>query len=135
MFSFDPTAGHLVITDNVLKALLTDRAKRQVIIEQPAQQLPPVTVDAVLQSGVIQASSVGPVQETDQRLKPLAAIRKPGHHSQLAQRAGGVVVISDRTITTTAPERQDFTTPRVKFNNTGVEIGGHVGHLRGRRRT
>ena len=134
MIALDPTASHLVITNNRLQALLTDRAEREMVIKQPSQQLPPVTVKTLLQASVIQASSVGPVHETDQRLELLTAgsepIRRP-----LAALAAGVAVLSDCTITTTAPERQDFAHRRVKFPRTGVEIGGHVGHLRGRRWT
>jgi hypothetical protein len=131
----DPTARHPLITDDLIKALLTDRPQRQMVIQQPAQQLPPVTADALLQPGVIKTSSVGPVQKTDQRLELLTARSEPIRHSQLAALAAGVAIFSDCTITTMAPERQDFTHRRVKFTSTGVEIGGHVGHLRGRQRT
>jgi hypothetical protein len=131
----DPTARHPLITHDLIKALLTDRPQRQMIIQQQAQQLPPVTVKALLKPGVIQASRVGPVKEPDQRLELLTTRSKPCHHSRLAEQATGVAILSDCTITTTPPERQDFTHRRVKFTSTGVEIGGHVGHLRGRRRT
>jgi hypothetical protein len=96
------------------------------IIQQPAQQLSPVTADALLKLGVIQASRVGPVKEPDQRLELRTTRSKPCHHRQLAALAASVAILSDCTITTTAPERQDFTHRRVKFTSTGVEIGGHV---------
>jgi len=94
------------------------------VIEQLAQQLPPVTVKTLLKPGVIHASSVGPVHKTDQRLELLTARSEPHHHSRLA--AAGVAVRCDCTIITTAPERQDFAHRRVKLTSTGVEIGGHV---------
>lgn len=125
MISFDPTAGHLIVPDNLRQALLADRAEREVVIKQPAQKLPPVTVKTLLQASVIQASSVGPVHETDQRLELLTARSEPIRRP-LAALAAGVAVLSDCTITTTAPERQDFAHRRVKFPRTGVEIGGHV---------
>jgi len=75
---------------------------------------------------MIKTSSIGPIQKTDQRLELLTTRSKPIRHSQLATLAAGVTVLSDCTITTTAPERQDFTHRRVKFTSTGVEIGGHV---------
>jgi len=122
----DPTARHPLITDNRVETLLTDGPQRQMIIQQPAQQLPPVTADALLQPGVIQASRVGPVKEPDQRLELLTTRSKPIRHSQLPTLTAWVTVRSDCTITTTAPERQDFTHRRVNFTSTGVEIGGHV---------
>jgi hypothetical protein len=126
MIRFDPTAGHLIVPDNLRKALLADRAQREVVIKQPAQKLPPVTVKTLLQASVIQTSRVGPVHETDQRLELLTAGSEPSRRSRLAALAASVAVLSDRTITTTAPERQDFAHRRVKFTSTGVEIGGHV---------
>ena len=126
MITFDPAAGHLVITDNRVQALLTDRAQREVVIKQPAQQLPPVTVKTLLKLGMFQASGVGPVHEADQRLELLTARREPFHHSRLAALAVGVAAQFDCTIITAAPERQDFAHRRVKFPSTGVEIGGHV---------
>jgi hypothetical protein len=75
---------------------------------------------------VIKTSSVGPVHEADQRLELLTASSEPNRYSRLAERATGVAVRWDCTITTTAPERQDFAHRRVKFTSTGVEIGGHV---------
>jgi hypothetical protein len=125
MMLFDPSAGHLVITDNRVQTLLTDRTEREMVIKQPAQQLPAVTVKALLQPRVIHASRIGPVHEADQRLELLTASSEPIHR-RLAALTAGVAIPSDCTITTTAPERQDFTHRRVKFNSTGVEIGGHV---------
>jgi hypothetical protein len=66
---------------------------------------------------------VHPVQEADQRLQLLSAGGK-------AARTLGAC-----NILTAPPGRQDFTTRGVKFATTGVEIGGHAGHLRGRRQT
>src|ERR1700687_5533263 len=94
------------------------------VIKQPAQKLPPVAVETLLKPGVIKTSGVGPVQEANQRLELLTTRSEPIH--RLAERAAGVAVLFDCTITTTAHERQDFTHRRVKFNSTGVEIGGHV---------
>jgi hypothetical protein len=48
MITFDPTAGHLIVPDNLGKALLTDRAQREMVLKQPAQKLPPVTVKTLL---------------------------------------------------------------------------------------
>ena len=96
------------------------------VIKQPAQKLPPVAVQTLLRPGVIKVSGVGPVQEANQRLELLTTRSEPIHHRRLAERAAGVAVLCDCTITTTAPERQDFTHRRVKFNSTGVEIGGHA---------
>jgi hypothetical protein len=94
------------------------------VIKQPAQQLAPVTIETLLKPGVIKTSSVGPVHETDQRLELLTARSEPNRW--LAERAAGVSGISDCTVTTTPPERQDFAHRRVKFTSTGVEIGGQV---------
>ena len=74
---------------------------------------------------MIHASRVGPVHETDQRLELLTAGSEPIRRRLAALAAAGAV-LSARTITTTAPERQDFAHRRVKFTSTGVEIGGHV---------
>ena len=95
------------------------------VIKQPSQQLSPVTVQTLLKPGVIQASGVGPVHETDQRLELLTAGSEPIRRRLAALAAGGAVLF-DCTITTAAPERQDFAHRRVKFTSTGVEIGGHV---------
>jgi hypothetical protein len=126
MIALDPTASHLVITNNRLQALLTDRAEREMVLKQPSQQLPPVTVKTLLKLGMFQASSVGPIHEADQRLKLLTARRESCHHSRHAALATGVAAHFDCTIITAAPELQDFTDRRVKFTSTGVEIGGHV---------
>ena len=65
-------------------------------------------------------------QGTHQRLELLTTRSEPIRHSQLPTLTAWVTVRSDCTITTTAPERQDFTHRRVNFTSTGVEIGGHV---------
>src|ERR1700733_4298272 len=96
------------------------------VIEQPAQKLPPIAVETLLKPSVIKTSGVGPVQEANQRLELLPTSSEPIHHPRLAERAADAAALFDRTITTTAPERQDFTHRRVKFNSTGVGIGGHV---------
>ena len=82
MTRFDPTAGHLIVPDNLLKALLADRAQREMVIKQPAQQLPPVTVKTLLQTSVIQTSRISPVHETDQRLELLTAGSEPSRRSR-----------------------------------------------------
>ena len=93
------------------------------IIQQPPQQLPPVTVKTLLKLRVRKPAGIRPVQEADQRLKLLSAGRKAGQ------------TLSACNILTTPSGRQDFATRGVRFTNTGVEIGGHAGHLRGRRQT
>src|SRR5450755_579092 len=93
------------------------------IIQQPPQQLPPVTVKTLLKLRVRKPAGIRPVQEADQRLKLLSAGRKAGQ------------TLSACNILTTPSGRQDFATRGVRFTNTGVEIGGHAGHLRGRHQT
>ena len=84
---------------------------------RPAQQLPPVPVKTLLKLRVRQPSLIRAVQDTDQRLELLLAAR-------------------ERSCTIAAKRRLglEFIARAVKFATTGVEIGGHVGHLRGRRR-
>ncbi len=100
----------------------------------PPQQLPPVTVDPLLKPGMIQPRRVGPVQETDKRLELLTAIGKPGGRSRNLRRTA-VAAKLGCSIAITLPCRQEFNGRRVKCASKGVEIGGHVDHLRGRRRT
>ena len=125
MIALDPTASHLVITNHLLEALLTDRAEREMVVKQPSQQLPPVTVKTLLKLGMFQASSVGPVHEADQRLELLTTRSEPIRRRP-AGLAAGVAAHFDCTIITTAPELQDFAHRRVNFTSTGVENGGHV---------
>src|ERR1035438_3033549 len=105
------------------------------VIKQTAQQLAPVAVDALLKLAMSQASGVRPVQKANQRLKLLTARTKPSLPSRIAQLGGAVALTFSRTITTSLPAGKDFIARGVKFATTGVEIGGHVGHLRGLRRT
>ena len=56
---------------------------------------------------MIETGGVGPVHETDQRLELLTTPREPSRR-RLAALAADVAVLSDRTITTTAPERRTF---------------------------
>ena len=96
------------------------RSYRRPLEIPPKSQLPSVAVKTILQLGMRQSGGIAPVQETHQRLELLTAPRKPAsYHLRCTSR-----------ITTRG--RQEFTVPRVKFATTGVEIGGHAGHLRGR---
>jgi hypothetical protein len=131
----DPTTRHPLITDDLIQALLANRPQRQMIIEQPPQQLPPVAVKTLLKLGVRQPRRIRPVQEAQQRLELLTARSEPSRHSRIATRAAALTLTSSCTIATRPRGRQDFPARGVKFAATGVEIGGHVGHLRGRRRT
>src|ERR1039458_173144 len=119
-------AGHL------LEALLADRPQREMIIKQPAQQLPPVAVKTLLELGVRETRGAGSVQKANQSLKLLTTTTKPRHPSSITQpaAAGSCCIVA-----TNLPVRQEFITRRVKFPTTGVDIGGHVGHLHGRRCT
>ena len=71
--TLDPTARHALIADDLLKALLAHRPQRQMIIQQPAQQLPALTVKTLFQFGMREPSSVCPIQKAHQRLKLLSA--------------------------------------------------------------
>ena len=63
MPGLDPTTNQPLITDHLLQALLADRPQRQMIIQQPPQQLPPVAVKTLLKLRVRQALGIGPVQK------------------------------------------------------------------------
>ena len=105
------------------------------IIKQPAQKLPTVAVKTLLKLGVREPRGVGAVEKTHQRLELLTTGNKPGPSSTITRRATGGARSWRCSIATNPPVRQEFITRRVKFATTGVEIGGHVGHLRGRRCT
>jgi hypothetical protein len=135
MTGLDPAARHPLITDDLIQALFADRAQREMVIKQPAQQLPPVAVKMLLKLGVREPRGVRPVQEAQQRLELLTARHKPGRHGRIAVRAAAPKLTSGCTIATSLRGRQEFIARGVKFATTGVEIGGHVGHLRGRRLT
>ncbi len=112
----NPRTPDPLIADDLLEALLADCPQRQMISQQPAQQLPPVPVKTLLKLRVRQPSRIRPVQETDQRLELLLAARE-----------------RSCTIAANRPLGQEFIARGVKFATAGVEIGDHVGHLRGRR--
>jgi hypothetical protein len=98
------------------------------IIKQAPQQLAPVTVKTLLKLAMRQASGVGPVQKTNQRIKLLTATGKPSRRT--IPRPPTAIELTDKcTIPTSIPAGQDFTARGVKFTSTGVEIGGHAGHL------
>jgi len=127
----DPRARRSLIADDLLKALLAQRPQRQMIIKQAAQQLPPLNIKTLLKLRVREPGSVRPIKEADQRLKQLPAGGKPGTASRAARAATTTTCI----LAVSLPGRQDFIARGVKFAATGVEIGGHAGHLRGRRWT
>ena len=112
----EPGANHALIAGHPLQALLSRGPQRQMIINQPTQQLPAVYLKPLLKLRMRQPGSVCRVQEADQRLKLLPAAGK-----------------GRCTIAASPPGGQEFIARGVKFAATGVEIGGHVGHLRGRR--
>jgi hypothetical protein len=114
----DPTAGNTLVARHVPEPLLARRSQRQMIIKQPPQQLAAVAIETLLKLPMRQASGVRPIQKADRRLELLPAGSKPSCN-----------------IAISLPDGQDFSAERVKFATTGVEIGGHVGHLRGRRWT
>ena len=105
------------------------------IIEQAAQQLPPVSVKMLFKLGVREPGRVRPIKEADQRLELLPARGKRRATSRIAGQAAGAVPGSGCSFAVGPPGRQDFSARGVKFATTGVEIGGHAGHLRGRRWT
>ena len=65
MTGLDPSADHALLADHLLQAPLSRCAQRQVIIQQPAQQLPPVYFKPLLELRVRERSGICPVQETD----------------------------------------------------------------------
>jgi len=69
----DPTAGHTLVADHLLKALLVHCPQRQMIIKQPAQQLPSVAIKTLLKLRVREPGGVRPIQKAKQRLELLAA--------------------------------------------------------------
>jgi hypothetical protein len=71
-----PRAHLSLIASHLLKALLAHRAQRQMIIEQTAQQLPPVNIKMLLKLGMRQAGGIRPIKKADQRLEPLPARSK-----------------------------------------------------------
>jgi hypothetical protein len=127
-------ADHSLIASDLLKPRLAQGAQRQMIIEQAAQQLPPVNIKMLLKLGMRQAGGVGPIKEADQRLELLPAGDK-GTAGRLARRAAAAAPARGFgcSLAVSLPGGQDFTARGVKFATTGVEIGDHAGHLRGRR--
>jgi hypothetical protein len=57
-----PDAPHPLIADHLIEALLARCPQRQMIIEQPAQQLPPVAVKTLLKLRVREPGRVRPVR-------------------------------------------------------------------------
>ena len=130
--SLDPTARHALIADDLLKALLAHRPQRQMIIQQPPEKLPTLTVKLLLKLRVRQTGSVRSIQKAHERLELVPATSKRSGPSRIAQ-AAAAAPFPCRIFAASLPGRQDFTARGVKFATTGVEIGGHAGHLRGRR--
>src|ERR1039458_8841680 len=118
----------LLVADNQFQGLLTNRAQGEMIIQQAPQQLAPVAVKALLKLAMRQTSSVAPVQETHQRRELLTASAKPSRRA-ITRPATAVNLTDDCTITTSFPGGEDFIARRVTFTSTGVEVGGHAGHL------
>ena len=54
------TPGNTLLANHLLEPLLAHRPQRQMIIQQPAQQLPPVAVKTLLKLGVRERRSVPP---------------------------------------------------------------------------
>ena len=105
------------------------------IIKQATQQLPPLNIKMLLKLGMGQAGRICPVQEADQRLKPLLAGDKRRATSRTVRGAAAAAPSTGCIFAVSLPGRQDLSARGVKFATTGVEIGGHAGHLRGRRST
>src|ERR1039458_5421538 len=118
----------LLVADNQFQGLLTNRAQGEMIIQQAPQQLAPVAVKALLKLAMRQTSSVAPVQETHQRRELLTASATPSRRA-ITRPATAVNLTDDCTITTSFPGGEDFIARRVTFTSTGVEVGGHAGHL------
>jgi hypothetical protein len=98
------------------------------IIQQAPQQLAPVAVKTLLKLAMRQASSVAPVQETNQQTELLTATGKP-RRRPIARPATAVRPTDNCTIPSSLPAGKDFLARGVKFTSRGVEIGGHAGHL------
>ena len=69
----EAAAYDLLVADDPLQTLLAQRPQGQVIVKQPAQQLPPVDREPFLKLGMREPGGVGSVQEVDQRLELLPA--------------------------------------------------------------
>jgi hypothetical protein len=63
MTCLDPPPRHALVADHLLMPLLADRPQRQMIIQQPAQQLPSVAVQTPLKLAVREPGSVRPIQK------------------------------------------------------------------------
>ena len=73
MTRLHPSARDPLVADDLLKAPLAHRSQRQMIIQQPAQQLPALAVKTLFQFGMREPSSIRPIQKPHQRLKLLSA--------------------------------------------------------------
>ena len=73
MTGLDPPAPGPLIAEDTPEALLAEGPQRQMIIQQPAQQLPPVAVKTLLQLGMRQPRGIGSIQKAQQRLELFTA--------------------------------------------------------------
>ena len=78
MAGFDAAAGDPVGVGDRVEALLAARPQVQVVLQQPAHQLPPAGVEFGLQLGVLHRGGLGAVEETHHRLERLPAGGEPG---------------------------------------------------------
>ena len=52
MTCLDPTADHPLFASDILTAVLADRPQRQMVIQQPAQQIAAIAIKVLLKLGV-----------------------------------------------------------------------------------
>jgi hypothetical protein len=108
----------------MLNRLLAHSAQIEMILIHLAEQLTRVTPQSRLQLAMLKTGSLRAVSPHELLIKQLTrALKRIGGPAR--NRAG----IAARV----RPIGQDFTTQRVISARKGVEIGGHRGHLRGRR--
>lgn len=122
-----------VATPNIPDPDLPLRAQPQMLLEQPAMQLPGVDQQPVLQLAMREAGRLLARQPVELRVKQLPRTSKPIRRAGLS---GEALPDAARSLCNSQVKptlRQDFINGPIKFARTGVKIGDHAATFRGRR--
>ena len=126
MPGLNPAVTNPLGIPNVIKALLQPGTQIEMILNEPAIELPRVHQQPLLELIMRETTRQLPRQPLDLALKQRPRTREPVRRKLAAASTGLAIRNPTLTSSPTRLTRQDFPPGRVKFSRTGVEISVHV---------
>ena len=129
MTGLDRPALHTGRVHHLTQAHLADRAQLELVLKQRSQELATLSLQQILQLGVLKPIGLHALKRSHDRIEPLPRAGKHITSGSLAAHTSAITLKIRCIILTRRRARQEFIRLRVKFARTGAKVSGHCGHL------